>query len=183
MVLPGAARGQFKNFVTVGFFAGMRLGEISALKWEDVDLTNNKILVRRAINSFGKEDTTKTGAERLIDILPPVAQALKDQLARTGKFRSYVFYRNGGFIPFVYFQYWWFKTLRELGIKREVMYAMRHSFASIMISEGEDILWVSQMLGHSNLSTTFRSYAKFIKQEVKRARFLDDYLHSNLHTR
>ena len=45
-----------------------------------------------------------------------------------------------------------------------------------MISAGEDILWVSQMLGHKNLQVTLTVYAKFIKtNKVKRATFLDNF--------
>lgn len=46
---------------------------------------------------------------------------------------------------------------------------MRHSFASMMISNGEDILWVSSMLGHKDSTTTLEKYARYIKQE-KRSR-------------
>lgn len=51
---------------------------------------------------------------------------------------------------------------------------MRHSFASLMISNGEDILWVSHMLGHSTPNMAMKKYAKYIKQGRKqRASFLD----------
>jgi len=48
--------------------------------------------------------------------------------------------------------------------------------ASIMLSEGEDILWVSRiMLGHSEVATTYKFYAKYIKsKDKKHASFLDD---------
>lgn len=46
---------------------------------------------------------------------------------------------------------------------------MRHTFASMMISNGEDILWVSNMLGHKDSTTTLEKYARYIKQE-KRSR-------------
>jgi integrase len=50
---------------------------------------------------------------------------------------------------------------------------MRHSFASLMISSGEDILWVSNMLGHKDSSMTLEVYAKYVKQtDKKRAEFL-----------
>ena len=50
---------------------------------------------------------------------------------------------------------------------------MRHSFASLMISNGEDILCVSNMLGHKDSSMTLEVYAKYIKRtDKKRAEFL-----------
>lgn len=51
---------------------------------------------------------------------------------------------------------------------------MWHSFASLMISNEEDILWVSHMLGHSIRDMTLKKYAKYIKQDRKiRASFLN----------
>lgn len=45
---------------------------------------------------------------------------------------------------------------------------MRHSFATVMIEHGEDILWVSPMLGHSDTSMTLQMYAKYRKQKDKK---------------
>lgn len=50
---------------------------------------------------------------------------------------------------------------------------MRHTFASMMISNGEDILWVSNMLGHTTSAMTLTKYAKYIvNKEKKRGTFL-----------
>ena len=50
---------------------------------------------------------------------------------------------------------------------------MRHTFATVMIENGEDILWVSNMLGHADASMTLQMYAKYRKREgIKRASFL-----------
>ena len=53
------------------------------------------------------------------------------------------------------------------------LYQMRHTFASLMIANGEDILWVSNMLGHKDSSMTLQVYARYVKQQHrKRATFL-----------
>ena len=44
------------------------------------------------------------------------------------------------------------------------MYQMRHTFASLMISQSENILWVSKMLGHKNKSMTLDVYAQYMPQ-------------------
>ena len=44
---------------------------------------------------------------------------------------------------------------------------MRHTFASMMIPSGEDILWVVNMLGHKNANITLQVYAKYMKNEKK----------------
>ncbi len=51
---------------------------------------------------------------------------------------------------------------------------MRHTFTIVMIENGEDILWVSNMLGHKDSTTTLTRYAKYIKREGKqRATFMN----------
>jgi integrase len=54
------------------------------------------------------------------------------------------------------------------------MYQTRHTFASLMLSSGEDPLWVARMLGHSGLEMIFRHYGKFIRNRTRKdgARFL-----------
>lgn len=52
-----------------------------------------------------------------------------------------------------------------MGIKERRIYNLRHTFASIMITQGQNILWVSKMLGHKDVSITLKVYAKFIKED------------------
>jgi len=57
---------------------------------------------------------------------------------------------------------YWTKVLKKLDIEYRNLYQMRHTFTSLMISSGEDILWVSSMLGHKNANITLQVYAKYI---------------------
>jgi integrase len=69
--------------------------------------------------------------------------------------------------------HYWKPVLEQLGMTYRNLYQMRHSFASLMISSGEDILWVSNMLGHKDSSMTLEVYTKYVKQsDRKRAVFL-----------
>ena len=73
-----------------------------------------------------------------------------------------------------------YALLDSLGLKRRVLYNTRHSFASIMLSQGEEPLWVAAMLGHKNLNITYSHYAKFIPQKSRaRAVFLNGVLGLN----
>jgi integrase len=69
--------------------------------------------------------------------------------------------------------WYWRPLLDKLTMKYRNLYQMRHTFASMMISNGEDILWVSKMLGHKDSSMTLQKYARYIKvKDKKRAGFL-----------
>ena len=59
--------------------------------------------------------------------------------------------------------HYWKPTLQKLGIPYRNLYQMRHSFASLMISNGEDVLWVSNMLGHKHSSMTLEKYARYCR--------------------
>ena len=67
----------------------------------------------------------------------------------------------------------WKKVLKASGLKYRPIYHTRHSFATIMLENGEDILWVSNTLGHTDSTMTLSRYARYIKREdKKRASFL-----------
>jgi integrase len=170
------ATGQFKNFFAVAFFTGMRTGEIIGLKWEDIDFNQNEISIRRTINK-GMETTPKTiGSVRTIEILPTLLKFLKNQHSLTGDKNSYVFLNGNDknyFDSNKIRDYSWKTTLINAGVEYRTIYNTRHTFASLMISKGEDVLWVSHMLGHSSTEMTLRKYTKYIKNEKKkRATFL-----------
>ncbi len=175
------ANGFYRNFLVVAFFTGMRLGEIIALRWEDIDFDAGKIFVRRA-KSEGREGSTKTGKSRTIDMLDIVRDALMAQRKQTGLLR-YVFVNNKnkpfqriGSIKTTY----WDPLLRRCGIRYRVPYNTRHTFASLMLRGGEDILWVSKMLGHTTVATTMKYYTKFVEEKgAKRAAFLDEMTSKN----
>ena len=105
---------------------------------------------------------------------------LKKQYKLTGDKKSYVFLNSDDM------HYYdikrirdtrWKRLLKDADIDYRTIYHMRHSFATVMIEHGEDILWVSHMLGHSDTSMTLQMYAKYRKQkDKKRAVFLKGIL-------
>ena len=158
-----------KAFFAIGFFTGMRTGEITALKWSDIDLENRTIKVSRTRNK-GIESSPKTKSSiREIDII----DILFDYLIEHQKFKTnseYLFVTRSN-LPYYtatkISTLYWKKILTSLNIQYRNLYQMRHTFASMMISSGEDILWVSNMLGHKNSSITLQVYAKYMKNEKK----------------
>jgi len=170
------AQDEMKAFTALGFFTGMRSGEIIGLKWEDVDFKNKEIHIKRAIK-MGVVSTPKTKSSiRTIDILDNLIPYLREQYKRTGKYKSYVFLNkdNEHYYDIKRIRDTkWKKLLKECEIEYRTIYQMRHTFATVMIENKEDILWVSNMLGHSDSSMTLQMYAKYRKREnIKRASFL-----------
>ena len=69
----------------------------------------------------------------------------------------------------------WHKLLKSLNLEKRSIYQTRHSFASNMLSNKENPLWVSQMLGHKSLNMTLEIYTRYIKEEKapRKTTFLD----------
>lgn len=161
---------KIKLFFAIGFFTGMRTGEITALKWTDIDL-DSKIIQVRATRNKGIETTPKTKSSiRDVDILDVLIPYIKNHLKYKTDDSKYVFtsrlnkpYHSAIKISTTY----WKKILEKVNISYRNLYQMRHTFASMMISSGEDILWVSSMLGHKNSIITLSTYAKYIKNDKK----------------
>lgn len=176
------AKGFFKHYLIVAFFTGMRSGELIALKWDDIDFNSGKIVVRRT-KSEGIEGSPKTGKSRTIDMLDEVRAALSEQYKETGLRSEYVFITRKG-KPFSRSasiqETYWKPLLKRCGIAYRVPYNTRHTFASLMLLHGEDILWVSKMLGHTNVSTTTKYYIKFVEEKgKKRAAFINGIIGEN----
>lgn len=165
-----ASPDKIKLFFAIGFFTGMRTGEITALKWENIDLENRVIKVRATRNK-GIETTPKTNSSiRNVDILDVLIPFIENHLKYRLDDSEYVFnsrltqpYHSSTKISTSY----WQKILKKLDIQYRNLYQMRHTFASLMIASGEDILWVSSMLGHKNSNITLSTYAKYIKNDKK----------------
>ena len=171
-----SAKGEMKAFTALGFFSGLRSGEMIGLRWEDVDFSNKEIHIKRAIK-MGEITLPKTkNSIRTIDILDNLLPYLQEQYKLTGKHKSYVFLNK--FDEHYYDikrirNSKWKNLLKECNIPYRTIYQMRHTFATIMIENGEDILWVSNMLGHADASMTLQMYAKYRKREnIQRASFL-----------
>jgi len=165
----------FRCYFAIGFFTGMRTGEITGLKWEDIDLNNKTIKIRRTRNK-GIESTPKTiSSVRDINILDVLLPYLKEHYKNTYH-HEYLFNTRKS-KPFYsatqIADKYWYPTLKDLELEYRNLYQMRHTFASLMIASGEDVLWVANMLGHKSANITLQVYAKYTKNDKKqRATFL-----------
>ena len=156
-------RDSFNYFVTA-FLTGMRPNELIALKWRNIDLIFGKISVREG-RVHGIESSPKTESSyREIDILPPLRKVLVDQKAKTFFRGDYVFVTIAGTPLDVnnLRNRVWYPTLKKAGLRDRTMYQTRHTFATLMLSSGENPNWVAQMMGHASAEMLFKRYAKFI---------------------
>lgn len=165
-----------KNLIAVAFYTGMRTGEVLGLKWENINFQNYTIKIDSQFTN-GFEDTPKTkSSNRIIDMLPTCEKYLNEQFKITG-FNEYCFLneQNKPFKTSSSVYHIWKKLLLKLNFNYRSFYQTRHTFASNMLSNGENPLWVSQMLGHKSLDITLQKYSKYIKREelTRKISYLD----------
>ncbi|WP_201353863.1 tyrosine-type recombinase/integrase [Hydrogenimonas urashimensis] len=168
------ADGWFKNLVMLGFYTGMRTGEIAGLKWDDIDFNAKTIHVRRTRRKGMNGDTKTDGSRRIIPILPSLEPALRNQYGLTGLRNGYVFMKDGKPLPDTLRlnESEWKSTLRRAGVPYRRMYNMRHTFIVTMLNSGHyPVMTIAKWVGHTSPQMIFNCYAKHVKSELINADF------------
>lgn len=157
------------DFTTLGIYislyAGLRIGEICALRWSDIDFENQIIKVRSTVirvkdangKSYDDIGIAKTEAS-IRDI--PISDKLFIPLLEMKKISKspFVISTKMDFVNKRTFEYRYHKVLKDAGIKDINYHALRHSFATRCIECGVDVKSLSEFMGHSNVSVTLNTY-------------------------
>jgi integrase len=142
-------------------FTGLRLGELLALRWRDVDFANSSIHVRNNFTN-GRVDTPKSGQERTV----PMADEAAEGLAKLGRRETYrgdddlVFCgESGGHLAGHRLRDRYKAALKKAGLRELRFHDLRHTFGSHAIRTA-DSREVMEWMGHQDLATTQR-YLQF----------------------
>ena len=166
-VLTGDLDGT-KLGVYISLYTGLRIGEVCALGWNDVDLSARILHVRGTVaripqKSGGKGrtllaiDTPKTSASfRSIPICSSLLAVLEACAARSTS--NYVISSDTDFVSPRTFDYRFKKLLAQAQIPQFNYHALRHTFATRCIESGMDVKTLSELLGHSNAAITLNTY-------------------------
>jgi integrase len=151
-------------------FTGLRLGELLALRWEDVDIDARRLVVQRAV-SAGVEGPTKSWQARFIPLADPAADAFAWLLAR-GHYTqrdNYVFCSRLGRRLDGSAVRRRFKRARDAaGLRPLRFHALRHAAGSL-VARHADARFVQGFLGHSRITTTERYiHAKARPEDLER---------------
>lgn len=117
----------------------------------------------------GEEKTTKTKAGiRVIPMLPAASQAIEAQRPYTEQSGGRVFLnpRTGGEWTDQSLLRLWQRTCRKAKIAYRNPYQMRHTFASNLLSQGENPAYIAKLLGHKTTEMVMRHYGRWVEQGV-----------------
>jgi len=175
-----SAEGWFKNFLVVMYGTGIRVSEALVLKWDDVSFSENTLFIRRSMYKSTIKETTKTGKIAKIGMSYQVKEALLHQLKY--KTNDWIFPNKYG-KPFTdtknIIKYHFKPVLQKAGVKYKGLGILRHTFTSILLNNGTDIMMVQNMLRHTTGVTTLKHYSKFYGINKEKLDFMDKILFHN----
>lgn len=162
------ADGQKRNLFQFSFATGMRPSECMALEWSSIDWLKGKIRVERVkVAGVTKEEAKTAAGNRHIDMRQGAFDALKAQQQYTALAGGVVFHDPGTD------EQWstdkairqrWEIVLRKAKVRYRNPYQTRHTFASTLLSGGENPLYVAKQMGHKNTEMLNRHYGRWIEQ-------------------
>ncbi|MFK5952824.1 MAG: site-specific integrase [Desulfobacterium sp.] len=153
---------------SLAIFSGARQGELLGLKWSDILWEDSQIHIQRSFNNQEFYDTKTKGSNRKIDIGPVMLAKLKEWKidcpsgdldlvfpTATGNPTNHNNMVNRFFIP----------ALEAAGLETIRFHAMRHTYASLLISQGENIKYIQVQMGHSNPTVALNVYAHLMEDQ------------------
>ena len=161
--------------------SGMRIGELSALKWSDLNFETDELTVNKSYDQdLGLSDSTKNGDERVLKLnrstMVVLQQHHSEQLERQLKMSKYwepndLIFSNdvGGYLHLSNLRRRHFnEILKNAKITNFRIHDIRHTFASHSLMNNVPVLEVSHFLGHRQPSVTLDIYSHYIQREDSR---------------
>ena len=157
------------SFFEFAFFTGLRTSEMLAVSWKDVDWLKGRVRVDKArVEGVLKE--TKTYEERDVELNSRALAALKRMKSHSFLRWEEIFINPNTNTPFITnkaIRLVWNACLKKLGVRHRVSYQTRHTFCTMNLMAGANVMWVSKQMGHSNTQMTLIRYSAWIEQSDK----------------
>lgn len=150
--LVAAAEPEWRTMILTALKTGLRLGELRALRWDDVDLVARKLVVRRNLVN-GHYGTPKNGKSREIPLCDSLVAALKAHRHLKGEL---VFCDEYGDPVVQYTRHPLWRACQRAGLRKVRWHVLRHTFASHLAMRGASARSIQELMGHSTIRMTDR---------------------------
>jgi len=163
-LIEAAPQGLWRNMILMGLRTGMRISEMTGLRWEDVNLITGTICVRRSNYRGTLMKTTKTNKIRHI----PITEDLKNILMKLDRNQPIVFHRNEEWVRYDTALDNLHAISKSIGIKPIGWHVLRHTFASHLVAKGAPLKAVQDLMGHTTIEMTMR-YSHLSQDDLRGA--------------
>ncbi|OTN89903.1 hypothetical protein A5819_002401 [Enterococcus sp. 7E2_DIV0204] len=164
--------------VILALYTGLRIGEISGLKWSDIDFEKDIIHIKRTL--YRISNTVNNRKTEIIMAEPktksskrsiPLAKNLKNYLLDKRKIDTseYVISCKGSYAEPRVISYRFKKSMKQAGIRSIHFHVLRHTFATRCVEQGIDIATLSKLLGHASIKLTLDTYTDSLWENRKAA--------------
>lgn len=155
--------------ILLSLYTGIRIGELCALKWEDIDLTNHIIRINKTLCRIKNPQNSKPKSVIIItapksrksirDIpIPPFIIPKLMALRKGHQNTDYFLSGSQKYTePRAYANYYR-KFLQSISVEYRNFHVLRHTFATLCIRQGIDVKTLSELLGHSSVTITLEKY-------------------------
>lgn len=177
--------------IILALYTGLRLGEVCALQWKDIDLSNAILRVTsnlQRIKLISQEENKKT---RIVIGTPKSSSSIRDIPFSRGLCRYLELKKKSNNLKFVVcnheenfvdprtVQSYFKKLTNRIGIESASFHTLRHTFATRAIEVGMDIKSVSEILGHADVSITLKKYVHSLTEHKRNQMQKIDILWTN----
>jgi integrase len=151
--LIDAAEGEWRTMILVGIKAGLRQGELLALRWSDVDLVAGHVVIRQSVTR-GIVTPPKNGKSRKIPLASSALAALRSHRHLRGKL---VFCAaDGRMLTKGECKHPLWGACKRASLRQIGWHVLRHTFASHLVMRGAPLKAVQELLGHASIEMTMR---------------------------
>lgn len=177
----GTGKYKYENgwFIILLLYTGLRVGELLALKWENIDLNRKSLRVSGNLKQVKDRDANSDKAYKVIEqtpktksgnrIVPLADKAIEalDYLSKHRRSDKYVTVtKNGNSVSARNIDRAFRQIIKATGIEKTCgVHSLRHTFASMLFKRGVDVKTVSEILGHSDVSVTYNIYIHVIEEQ------------------
>jgi len=152
-------------FFEFAFFTGLRTSELLAVSWKDVDWLEGRLRVDKA-RVEGVLKGTKSNKVRMVELNSRALASLKRMKRHSFLRGEEIFINPNTNTPYITnkaIRLVWNYCLKKLGVRHRVSYQTRHTFCTMNIMAGANIMWVSKQMGHSNTQMTLMRYSTWLE--------------------
>jgi integrase len=146
---------------------GIRLGELMALEWSDIDWSKRTLEVSKTYDyRLDQTRSPKNKKTRAVDLSPATVEALRRlrNQRRVASISGLVFVNEKGKrLNYAYLE----RQMKKITPRPIRFHDLRHTYATLRIAKGDNILDVSKQMGHTKISMTMDQYAHWVPGEHK----------------